>query len=100
MTMADRRRIGFGSFVFMFAVVCATASAAVPECQPEGPARAAGIRDRLPIESGLAPQPLPATGPVQDGIICSRGRWTKDGHRATRAEIEAHVKLVMANRLM
>ncbi len=101
--MAPAGRSAFrasGPFVGALALLWANASAAIPACRPEFPARESGIRDVLPIDGRAPPPALPRVAPLQDGMTCWRGHWMMKGRKATRAEIEAHLKRVMANRLM
>jgi len=37
---------------------------------------------------------------LDDGVTCLKGRWIKDGHSATRIEVEQHLKRVATSRLL
>lgn len=69
-------------------------------CKVDATAPGGRIREVWPPEDGGPTRyGQPRRAPV-DGVLCRDGRWMVDGRKATRAEVERHLKLVMTNRLM
>ncbi len=92
--------LGFGLLGCALAVASTMASAHPLACDanrlPHGPT----IRDVLPGASGPPRHPLPSMARLDDGVTCLKGRWIKDGHSATRIEVEQHLKRVATSRLL
>lgn len=93
------RRGTFARSPLVLAVMLAAASAvADPPAPPVTDGH--GVMQRLPPENGglvLSPA-TPSVIAPHDGLIKRHGHWMTGHRRATRAEIELHLKREMINR--
>ena len=100
MSRAGRKSLGIiGPLALALAVASAPPVAASTACGRSLSAPAAAIREPLPPEDGGPPRVPERVYTVNDGLTCANGQWMKGGRKATRAEIKAHQKRLMMNRL-
>ncbi len=86
--------------IVILATMLVASPALATACKVDATAPGGRIREVWPPEDGGPTRyGQPRRAPV-DGVLCQNGRWTLNGRKATRAEVERHLKLVMTNRLM